>query len=148
MQADGHHLRRTRFALGIERVEAVLQIGIELVAGIETLRRGEAHVVGVERIRDDQLRLMPIGQIIGVAVGDIGEPAFLRHDIDRVDRAPSGIPTQGPLACHLRMDAHGFVEMGAPVLGAEILVFDPFQHMGGNFPIGGLHGRDLCRGSF
>ena len=54
MQADRHHLRRG-LAFRIERVESVLQIGEELVAGIEALRRGEAHVVGVERIGHDQL---------------------------------------------------------------------------------------------
>ena len=72
-------------AFGIERVEAVLEIGEELVAGIEALRRGEAHVVGVERVGDDQLRpsgamavmLEPIGQFVVIGVGDIGEAAFL-----------------------------------------------------------------------
>ena len=41
MQADRDHLRRC-LALGIEQVEGVLQIGEELVAGIEALRRSRS----------------------------------------------------------------------------------------------------------
>ncbi len=53
MQANGHHLR-ARLALCVERVEAVLEIGEELVAGIEACGRGEAHVVCIERVGHDE----------------------------------------------------------------------------------------------
>src|SRR6266702_3368991 len=43
MQADRHHFRATLLALFIERVEGILEIGEELIAGIEALWRGEAH---------------------------------------------------------------------------------------------------------
>ena len=90
MQADRHHLRRAGLALGIERVEAVLQVGEELVAGIEALRRGEAHVVGVERIGDGEERALrpgePVGQVVGIDVGGVEEAALLRRELDRVDR--------------------------------------------------------------
>src|SRR5437764_6669198 len=56
MQPDRHHAR-PRLALAIENVEAVLQIGEELITRVEALRRREAHVVRVEGIGDDQLRL-------------------------------------------------------------------------------------------
>ena len=44
-------------ALGVEHVEGVLQVREELLAGVEPLRRGEAHVVGIERVGHDQVRL-------------------------------------------------------------------------------------------
>ncbi len=56
MQTDRHHLRRAFLAFLIERVESILEIGEELVAGVEALRRGKAHVVCFERIGDDQKR--------------------------------------------------------------------------------------------
>src|SRR6516162_7491731 len=66
MQADGHHAGAA-LAFGIEDVEAVLEIGIELVAGVEALARGKPHVVGVQRVGHYQLRpagdSFPIGQL-------------------------------------------------------------------------------------
>jgi hypothetical protein len=59
VQADGQHLRliqAIRIALGVQHIESVLQIIEELRAGVEALRGGEAHVVGVQRVRHDQLR--------------------------------------------------------------------------------------------
>ena len=56
METDVHHLWRTGFTFRIERIETVLQVGKELVAGIEALRRREPHVVGVERIGNDEVR--------------------------------------------------------------------------------------------
>ena len=60
VQADRHHLRRA-LAFGVEHVEAVAQIGEEVVAGGEALRVDEAHVVGVERVGNDQVR--PFGPL-------------------------------------------------------------------------------------
>ena len=56
MQPDRHHAR-PRFAFAVQHVEAVLQIGEELVAGVEALRCCEAHIVRIEGIGHDQLRL-------------------------------------------------------------------------------------------
>src|SRR6185312_881273 len=56
MQADRQHLRALR-AFGIQHVESVFQITEKLLATVETLRRDIAHVVGVERVRHDELRL-------------------------------------------------------------------------------------------
>ena len=72
MQADGEHFCAAGFSLGIEGVEAVAQIGEELVAGIEALRDGETHVVGVQRVGNHQLvacaEPSPIGQVIGINI--------------------------------------------------------------------------------
>src|SRR5450830_1241397 len=55
MHADRQHLGRF-FAFLVEHVEAVFQVLEELFAGVETLWRGEAHVVAVERIGHHQMR--------------------------------------------------------------------------------------------
>ena len=77
VQADRHHLWRD-VAFGIERVERILEIGVELIAGVEALRGGEAHVVGVERIGRHELRaarpLEPVRQIVRIGVGAIENP--------------------------------------------------------------------------
>lgn len=55
VEAD-RHLGAAAFALRIEHIRGVFEIGEELVAGIEALRRGETHVVGFERIGNDEER--------------------------------------------------------------------------------------------
>ena len=71
MKADRHHLRRVR-AFGMKDIETVAEICKELIARIEALRCGKTHVVGVERVGDNEmiasLDLQPIGQVVGVAV--------------------------------------------------------------------------------
>src|SRR3954451_10065725 len=49
MKADAHHLRSS-LPLPIERVEAVLEIGEELVPSVEALSRRKPHVVCVESV--------------------------------------------------------------------------------------------------
>src|SRR5882724_4129277 len=46
VQPDRHHAP----ALGVEDVEGILEVLVELLAGVEALRRGEAHVVRVQRV--------------------------------------------------------------------------------------------------
>src|SRR5690606_26072710 len=73
VKADAHHGRASLPAFFIERVESVFQIGEELITRVKALRRGETHIVGIERIGDDDLRFCriamavmvdPVGQII------------------------------------------------------------------------------------
>ena len=54
MEANRHHFRPLG-ALGMKVIEAVLEIGEELIAGIEALRRRKAHIVGIERVGHDEL---------------------------------------------------------------------------------------------
>jgi hypothetical protein len=95
MEADRHHLRRS-FAFCVQRVEAVLEIGEELVARIEALRGRKAHVVGIQRIGHDQLlpvaMLFPIRQIVRVGIGAVEKAALLRHEAVRVLRGAARIP--------------------------------------------------------
>jgi len=72
VQADGEHLGRARLTFGIKRVEAVFQIGKELFARDIARRRGKTHVIGFQRIGDDQLVMVatfaPIGQVVIIGV--------------------------------------------------------------------------------
>ena len=78
VQTDRHHFG-SGFTLGIEDVEAILQVGEKLIAAIKPLVGGESHVVGVQRIRNDQVWLTvishPIGQIVGIAIGVVEKSA-------------------------------------------------------------------------
>ena len=56
VQPDREHLRRPRLAFRVEAVEGVAQVGEELLAGREAAGGREAHVVGVERVRHDEVR--------------------------------------------------------------------------------------------
>ena len=56
MQTNGHHLGRG-LAFGVEHVKTVLEVSEELLAAAKALRVDKAHVVGVERIGNDQMRL-------------------------------------------------------------------------------------------
>src|SRR5690606_27960173 len=85
VQANSHHARPAGLAFAIERVEAVLQVGEELVAVGEPGGDGEAHVVGLERVGDDQLRrdriavavmVEPVRQLVVIGVGYPVETAF------------------------------------------------------------------------
>ena len=72
VQADREHLGLTFGAFGVKRVECVAQVGFELLPGDITGGGGKAHVVGLERVGDDQLvavaNFPPIGQVIVVSI--------------------------------------------------------------------------------
>jgi hypothetical protein len=149
VQADRHHLRLPGGAFGIEHVEAVLEIGEELVAGVEALVGGEAHVVGVERVGDDEVRAVgavdPVGQVVGVGIGGILEAAFGHDERRGVFRAAAGVPAERPLAGHLPVDGDGGVEVALLVVAGEILVVDPLEAVAGDLPVCLAHGRDGLR---
>ena len=147
MQADRHHLRRALNALLVEAVEAVLEIGEILVARVEALRRGEAHVVGVERVGHDQLvacpEARPVGQVVGIGVGGIGEAALFGHQPHGVVGGAARVPAARRLAHHLGVQADRLLHVGALGGLVGILVLDPFQPVAGDLPVGLLHRRDL-----
>src|SRR3546814_2220619 len=82
--------------------DLILQIAKELLAGVEALRRGKAHVVGIKGVGHDEVRAVrsrdPVRQVVGVGVGGVDEAAFLRHQVEGVDRIAPGIPAERPLA--------------------------------------------------
>jgi hypothetical protein len=145
MQADGQHLRR-RLALGVKHVEGVFQIGVKLVAGIEALRRREAHVVGVERIGHDQLRpARPgdvIGEIVAIGVGAVNEAAFLAGQGDRVDRRAPLIEAQRPRPGDLRMNADSLGDVLALHLAGRVAIVDPLEPVAGDLPSRLVHRMD------
>ena len=149
MQTDRHHLGLSCGAFGVERVETVFQIEVKLLARIEALGCGKPHVIGVERIGDDQLvfliALIPVGQIIGITVGDVIKSALLTDQIHSVDRTAPGIPAFGTLAGDLGVQIYGCHQIGALIFRGIILIFDPFQPVAGDFPVCRLHRCHLCR---
>src|SRR5436190_8466723 len=148
MQADRHHLRRPAATLLVKAVEAVLQIGKELITAVKTLRGCEAHIVGIEGVGNDEMlaaaRIVdPVRQIIGIAVGRIEEPPFLHDEPYRVHGATAGIPPEGALTGDFGVNAYRLPDMGALVFLAEVLVFDPFETVARNLPAGLLHRLSL-----
>ena len=65
MKPNAHHLRRALTALGVKRIKTVFEVIVELIAGVKALRGCKAHIIGIQRIRDDQLLAMGGGQPIG-----------------------------------------------------------------------------------
>ena len=60
VQPNGQHLGLVEprgIALSIQRIEGILQVIEELRARIESLHGGKAHVVAVERVGHDEMRL-------------------------------------------------------------------------------------------
>ncbi len=152
MQADRHHLGLAGLALGVERVEGVLQVGEELLAFGEAGLDGEAHVVGVERVGDDELRrdgvamavmVEPVGQVVVIGVGNIVETAFGSRQPHRPDRSAAQIHALRPFAHHFRMQPDRLHHVGALGLLVMVAIVDPLQAVRGDFPVRGLHGGHL-----
>ena len=64
MESDIEHFRGV-CTLCIKCVKSVFKVAEELIPGIEPLRCGESHVVGIKRVWDDQMmtlrRWNPVG---------------------------------------------------------------------------------------
>ncbi len=148
MQADRHHFRRAGPAFGEKDVEGIAQIDEKLIAGIETLGRGETHVVGVERIGDDKLftvaAIVPIGQIVGIGIGCVDETAFFGDQFKRVHGTAPGIPAKRPRSGDFGVNGDCLAHVPALRILGKIPVFDPFQPVRGDLPAGLAHCRDLA----
>ena len=98
VQADRQHLRLSRNALGVEHVECVAQVREELVTVGESRGRSEPHVVGVQRVRHDEVVPIayphPVGQVVGVGVGVVDETAVLDDQVAGVRRVAAGVPAE------------------------------------------------------
>ena len=138
-----------RLPFGIERVEAVAEIGEELFALDIARGGGEAHVVGLERVGDHELvavaEFQPIGQVVVVGVGDPIETGGFGGEADGVHGAAPGVPALRGGTRDLFVEAEGFGDLGAFDLFWHVAVIDPFQAVGGDLPPGRLHRGDLFR---
>ena len=103
MHADRHHLRRLA-PLFVQHVKAIFEVGIKLLRGIEALRGGKTHVVGIEGIGHDQVRpartvgarhLDPKRQIVAVVVAVVIKAAVLNHQPASVGAVAPGVPAGG-----------------------------------------------------
>src|SRR3954465_8131378 len=107
MQPDRQHLRciqSRRVAFTVQRIEGRLEIFEKLHSGVETLCRREAHVIRIERIRNDEVRyatrtaagvdlnISPVGKVIRIRVRVIDQTAVLDNQAARVGAVSSRIP--------------------------------------------------------
>ena len=150
VQADGEHLR-CLCTLGIQDVEGVLEVVEEVIALVETLHLGEAHVVGVQGVGDHQVRLaggvvgFPVGQVVVVGIAVVEEAAFLHHQAPGVRAGAPGVPAQGPFAGDLGEDANRFEHVLAFLGLIHVLVVDPAVAVAADFVAGLDHGADHVR---
>ena len=87
--------------------------------------------------------LAPVGQVVGVAVGDVGEGAGLGREIDGRHRAAAGVPAQRRLAHDLGVEADRISHLRALGSDVVVLVVDPLEAMAGDLPAGLAHRLDL-----
>jgi len=136
VQADRHHLRAVEargVAFGVQRVERVAQVRVELLAAVEALRRREPHVVGVERVRHDEVRhpaaravdAGPVRQVVRVAVGVVQEAAVLDDQPARVGAVAARVPAQRRRAGEPRDRVDGTRDVLALDVLGHVLVADP-----------------------
>src|SRR6266850_5111624 len=132
MQSHRHHARRVS-AFFVKNVEAVLQVGVELLARIEALGRSEAHVVRIQSIRDDELRLAVARiverEFVAVVVGVVYEAAVLDHQRPGVRAGAPRIPSERPLAGEAPMNIDRAPHVPALRLDRHVLVVDPAPAM-------------------
>ncbi len=125
VQADRHHAP----ALRVQDAERILEIAIELLAGIEPLRSGKAHVIDVQRVGNHQLRRLerrvPVREIVGIAVCAVGEPALFRNQAMGVWTAAAEIPAVRPLPGHPLVDFERLLQVRAFRVLVDMLVIDP-----------------------
>ena len=149
VQADIHHLRLARLPFRIEHVERILQIGVEGVAIAEPGLDSKAHVVDIQRIGNDQLVTpgmpTPIGKIVCIGIGNIVEQTGFGDEIDRVDRASSGIPAARFFPGYLFVDRNCLMNIGEFCLPRIVPVVDPFEPVGSYLPSCFLHRCHLHR---
>ena len=147
VETDRQDFRRALLALFVKDIEGIAQHGLEILAGGEPGLDRKTHVVAVHCVGDDELILLPdagpIGQIVAIAVGDIGEITLFGGKLNRVHRAAAGIPAARRLAGDLGVEPDRLADLLALLVRAHILVLDPFQPMAGDLPAGLLHRRDL-----
>ena len=162
MHANAHHFGRVqtiRVAFGIQRVEAVTQVDKKIFGLREALRRREAHVVGIERVGNDEARhgdavgagdVHPQGQVVAVVVAVVGKLAIIGHQPPGVGAVAAGVPAQrtlpGQRFDRLQPQAH-VLALGGFV---DVLVADPAPAVAGDlmaqFDKGGTHVRVALQG--
>ena len=82
---------------------------------------------------------IPIGQIIGIAVGVIGKATFCRDQPCGVGRGAPLIPAQRALAGELCVQFDGPGDVLCFHGFGHVLIVDPAMAVAGHFPVGGQH---------
>lgn len=150
VQADGQHLRRLG-PFGVQHVEGILEVLVEVVALVEALDLGEAHVVGVQGVGDHQVRLagrvvgFPVGQVVVVGVAVVEETAFFHHQAPGVRAGAAGVPAQRAFTGDFSEDADRLEHVLAFLGLVHVLVVDPAVAVAADLVAGFDHGADHVR---
>ncbi len=149
MQTNRHHFGLTCNTFGVKRIKAVFQIIVKLITCIKALRGGKTHVVGIQRVGDNQLVARtvthPVRQIIGVRIRNVIKAAIFGNQPFGILRAAPRVPSARWLACDFGVQTDGFGHVGALAVFGAVFVFNPFQPVAGNFPTRILHRGNLHR---
>ncbi len=101
MQPHRHHARSSR-TFRVEHIKTVFQVLVKLLAAVETLGRGEAHVIHIQCVGDDQVGAavtgVPPRQIVVVIICIVEETTFFNDQPACVGAAAPGIPAKRALA--------------------------------------------------
>ncbi len=100
-------------ALLAQLLEGVDEIAVELHTLGEAVERDHLHVVGIEAVGHDQLPAGVIGQVVGIAVGIVDEPAFRRDQPRGVRRGPALVPAERAAAGQARVERDRFGDVCA-----------------------------------
>ncbi len=128
MQPYRHHPGGV-FALCIKHVKRISKITVELIAAVEALRRGKAHVVVVQRIGHHQMRLAvnlsPERQIIVVVISVVKKSALFHNQRSGTLTGSAGIPAQWPLAGQTANNLNGPFQVLTLDIFRNIAVINP-----------------------
>lgn len=137
VEADAHHFG-SGFAFVVQHVEGVAEVGEELVAAVEPLVGGEAHIVVVEGVGDDEVGAIvvvdPVGQVIGIAIGIVEEAPFFDDEAARVGAQTALVKAEGTAACDLGVDGDRLLNMLSFGRFPDVLIVDPAVAVASNLP--------------
>ena len=153
VHADRQHPRRLG-AFGVEHVEGVAQVGEEVVRRVETRRGREAHVVGVERVRHDEVRHRaavlrgdggPERQVVAVVVGVVEEAAVLDDEASRVRAVAARVPADRRRSREPLDDLDAVPQVRGFGRRIDVLVVDPAPAVTGDLVPEGDEGGGRVR---
>jgi len=132
MQPHAHHPP----ALRPQQVAGAAQVVLEALGVAEAGRHRELHVVVVERVGDDEVRLAAdrhvVRQVVVIGVAVVEEAAMLGDQAPGVGRHAAGVPAHGAAAGQARdgLDAAG--DVGALRVLVHLVVVDPAEGVAGH----------------
>ena len=122
-----------------------------MLAGVEALHLGKAHVIGIQGIGDHQMRFaggivgFPVGQVVVIGIAVVQKAAFFHHQAPGIGTGAAGVPTQRAFAADFGEDADGFEHVFTLLRFIHVLVVDPAITVAADLVPGLDHGADHIR---